>query len=274
VLFLFSCGNNKKEADKPKTEPVSLIADTTFQVQVDTVTVIKEEPEPPVLVNEYFDDFIYHFASDDNFQLKRVVFPLPYYDKDTPLKIEKNEWKHDSLFVGMNYYTLFFDSEEDIEMLGDTSRSSVQLEWVYMKPHLVKKYYFERIKGKWMLEALNQYPLQEAKKADFIDFFIKFSTDSVYQAEHLRNPLEFVTTDPDDDFAILETILDHNQWFAFRPELPDENFININYGQKNEDSSSTKIVYLKGIGNGFLNTLFFKKKHGKWGLYKFEDTSN
>ena len=87
------------------------------------------------------------------------------------------------------------------------------------------------------------------------------------------NPLIFVTSDPDDDFSILETTIDHNQWFAFRPSLPVERLSNINYGQSNDWDSSTKILALKGVGNGFSNLLYFRKETGKWILYKFEDTS-
>ena len=48
---------------------------------------------------------------------------------------------------------------------------------------------------------------------------------------------------------------------------------NINYGQRNDDDSPTKILALKGIGNGFSNILYFRRKAGEWELYKFEDTS-
>lgn len=50
-------------------------------------------------------------------------------------------------------------------------------------------------------------------------------------------------------------------------------FSNINYGQRNDDDSPTKILALKGIGNGFSNILYFRRKAGEWELYKFEDTS-
>ncbi|MDE6161926.1 MAG: DUF4348 domain-containing protein, partial [Bacteroides sp.] len=86
-------------------------------------------------------------------------------------------------------------------------------------------------------------------------------------------PLAFVTTDPDDDFSILETTLDLNQWFAFKPGLPTDRLSNVNYGQRNDDDSPTKILALKGIGNGFSNILYFRRKAGEWELYKFEDTS-
>lgn len=55
--------------------------------------------------------------------------------------------------------------------------------------------------------------------------------------------------------------------------LPADRLSNINYGQRNDDDSPTKILALKGIGNGFSNILYFRRKAGEWELYKFEDTS-
>jgi hypothetical protein len=54
----------------------------------------------------------------------------------------------------------------------------------------------------------------------------------------------------------------------FRPTV----LSNINYGQSNRDNSTTKILALKGIGNGFSNVLYFQRRGGQWELYKFEDT--
>ena len=194
-----------------------------------------EDPQP-IQADESFDDFIYNFASDDALQRQRVKFPLPYYKGDEKTNIEERNWKHDDLFTKQHYYTLLFDKEEDMDLVGDTSLTSVQVEWIFVKTRMVKKYYFERIKGAWILVA-------------------------------------FVTSDPDDDFSILETSLDLNQWFAFKPALPTDRLSNINYGQRNDDNSPTKILALKGIGNGFSNILYFRRKAGEWQLYKFEDTS-
>ncbi len=49
------------------------------------------------------------------------------------------------------------------------------------------------------------------------------------------------------NFSILETTLDLNQWYAFRPVLPVDKLSNINYGQKNSDYSNTKILKVNGI---------------------------
>jgi hypothetical protein len=273
-LFLFSCANKKKEV-----EPTAVVMDVTvdsIEFVEDTVFLIEPvEPSLPVTRNESFDDFIYAFAADTAFQCSRIVFPLPYYEEDTPLKIERKDWVHDALFVKQTYYTLLLDNEEEPDHIYDDLQTSVQIEWIYMKTHKVKRYYFERVDGHWMLEAINLRPIVKNKRTEFVDFFVRFAVDSLYQMEHIREPLRFVTTDPDNDFSIIETILDTEQWFAFKPVLPDEKLSNIIYGHETTDETPYMILQLKGIGNGFLNTLFFRRKpNGKWELYKFEDTSN
>lgn len=241
-------------------------ADTLQQAEA------KEEPKP-LEADELFDDFIFNYASDDALQRERTVFPLPYYSGDTPSKIEERFWKHDYLFTKQNYYTLLFDRESDMDMVGDTTLKSVQVEWIYLKTRMMKKYYFERKKGMWMLEAINLRHIEEDESENFVDFYTRFATDSLYQSRHIATPLQFVTIDPDDEFAILETTLDVNQWYAFRPPLPTDRLSNINYGQKNEDNSRTKILKVNGIGNGYSNVFYFRRRGGEWEMYKYEDTS-
>ena len=234
--------------------------------------MIEDQPKPTE-ADESFDDFIYNFASDDALQRQRIKFPLAFYNGDEKSNIDKRYWKHDYLFSKQHYYTLLFDKEEDMDLVGDTALTSVQVEWIYLKKRMVKKYYFERINGAWLMEAINLRPIEPDENENFVDFYCRFASDSLFQSQRVQNPLTFVTTDPDDDFSILETTLDQNQWFAFKPELPTDKLSNINYGQRNADHSSTKILALKGVGNGFSNVLYFKRKGGEWQLYKFEDVS-
>ena len=271
VERLFSCGNRKTKMDPFATitemvDSAGHEADTLQQAEV------KEEPEP-LEADELFDDFIFNYASDEALQRARTEFPLPYYNRDTPSKIEERFWKHDYLFTKQNYYTLLFDRESDMDMVGDTALKSVQVEWIYLKTRMVKKYYFERKQGMWMLEAINLRHIEDGEGENFVDFYTRFVTDSLYQSEHIANPLQFVTIDPDDEFAILETTLDVNQWYAFRPSLPADKLSNINYGQKNEDNSNTKILKVNGIGNGYSNVFYFRRRGGEWKMYKYEDTS-
>ena len=270
LLALFvSCKDKKSKIDP--FAPITNLVDSALH-RKDTVAVPVETGPVPTEADESFNDFIYAYASDDQFQHQRTVFPLPYYNGEVPSKIEERFWKHDDLFTRQPYYTLLFDKEEDMDIVGDTSLKSVQVEWIYMKTQMVKKYYFQRKKGCWMLEAINLRPINKSEDEHFVEFFERFATDSLFQCERIRQPLVFVTNDPDDDFSILETTLELNQWFAFKPALPTDRLSNINYGQSNRDNSTTNILALKGIGNGFSNVLYFQRRGGQWELYKFEDT--
>lgn len=271
LLFIAACGNKQKTSDP--FAALTQMVDSARQQPDSLQQPVEDESPKPIEADELFDDFIFNYASDDALQRQRTIFPLPYYKDDTPVKIEKKYWEHDYLFSQQSYYTLLFDREEDMDMVGDTALTSVQVEWVYLKTRMIKKYYFERIKGAWMLEAINLRKIEKGENEAFVDFYARFVTDSVYQSKHIHTPLKFITIDPDDEFSILETTLDLNQWYAFRPILPTDRLSNINYGQKNEDQSTTKILKVNGIGNGYSTVFYFRKKRGEWELYKYEDTS-
>lgn len=224
--------------------------------------------------DELFDDFIFNFASDDKYQLNRISFPLPYRNLDRTSDIARNDWKYDELFAADSYYTLIFDRERDLDLISDTTLNAVQFEWIYFADRIMRSYQFNRIDGDWLLQGIVRERIPEPGESGFIRFFTRFSTDSLFQNASVREPLTFVTTDPDDDFSIIETTLPLNQWHAFKPDLPVIRMSNINYGQVIRSDSRNKIVILKGIGNGFSNTLYFKRKGKSWELYKFEDTSN
>lgn len=255
--------------------PLTSLVDSVTLQSIDSLKEMKDEEPIPVKADEIFDDFIYSFASDDRMQHQRILFPLPYYNKNKLLKIEEKEWVHDSLFLSQKYYTLLFDREEDMEMVQDTSLTSVQFEWIEMESHTIKKYYFERKKGAWILEAINKHQIDTKENEGFISFFYCFANDSIFQLERVASSLTFVTNDPEDDFSILETTMEQEQWLAFIPILPQDILTNINYGQRNRSDSKTKILSIKGINNGFFNSLYFRRRNnGDWELYKFEDLSN
>ena len=104
-----------------------------------------------------------------------------------------------------------------MEAEKDTTATSVKIEWIYLKTNKIKRYYFERLKGLWKLEAIDfaDMPENEDSKESFYEFYEHFANDSLFQQTRLHNPLKFVTVDPDDEFQIIETTLEAGQWFAF-----------------------------------------------------------
>lgn len=276
LIFLSSC--NYKKGNDPFSAITEMVdsAERIHKSKLDTDSIKKPiliQPIP-IKADELFEDFIYSYTSKEKFQLERTEFPLIFINDNDTSKIEQKFWKHDYIFSKQEFYTLLFDSEDDMELEGDTDLNEVQVDWVYLGTRKVKHYLFDRDNGAWLLKHISLQNLDEQQGSiDFFDFYFKFMNDSIYQRKHIKDPLDFVTVDPDDDFSILETTMDVDQWYAFKPELPADHLTNINYGQSNDQHSNTKILKLNGIGNGYSILLYFKKKNDEWGLYKYEDSS-
>ena len=103
-------------------------------------------------------------------------------------------------------------TQKNLEILRSYGNHIIEPGTGELASHLVgkmcirdRKYYFERIKGAWILEAINLRPIERDENEDFVEFFGHFATDSLFQSQRVREPLAFVTTDPDDDFSVLET---------------------------------------------------------------------
>ena len=271
---MLSCVGGKKNAD---TQEDALPVDTmAFMADTLEVEEVEEEPIVPASADESFADFLYNFALDEKLQLRRILFPLPYYTDSRKDSILKEDWKHVPLFSQQEFYTMLYDHLDDAELEKDTASTSVRIEWIDLKGRKLKRYYFERLYGWWKLEAIDDatMPKEENGQEDFYEFYERFANDSLFQAERVVDPLPFVAPDPDDDFNILETTIQKEQWFAFQPKLPGEFLTNVNYGQRLDGNSRTRVIELRGFGNGFCNTLYFRCRNGEWKLTRFEDLSN
>lgn len=268
-FVIAGCGDRVKKLG----ERIEKLADQWEPVEeVEEPVEIEEEEPEPVVQDGAFDDFFYAYVADRDFRMQRTKFPLPYYQYDEPLRLEEEQWASEDLFASGESFSVIFDKEEDLEMVVDTL-NSVQFEWITLENLEVEKLYFERIEGIWTLEAVNVRPLEEDDNADFVEFYKEFATDSIFQQEHVKDPLTYITVDPDNDFSILESFIDAEQWPAFRPDIPMERLSNIFYGQRNENASVEKILKLVNMEGGYFNLLYFRKFRGSWQLYRYEDTS-
>ena len=270
-LLLFSC---KEKVSTASVQLVEAVLSDTVCVSSDSLLVELSEFEKEVHEDELFDDFVYYFSTDKALQRKRVRFPLVVSKGGEIDSIPRKGWKHDYLFSKDSFYTLIFDKDEDMDLTADLAVDTAGIEWINIVDKEIKRYSFKRERGAWYLISIVQRPLESFDNANFFSFFHHFSTDDEYQSRMIRKPLKFVTTDPDDDFSVLETTLDIDQWMAFKPEFPTAVITNIDYGQRNKTGSATKVLALKGVDNGFSNLFYFRRKSGEdWVLYKFEDTS-
>ena len=273
--WMASCGGGKKHTavQEVAMESIDSVEDVADTLDVEEV---EEEQEVSTYAERVFADFLYNFATSEKFQLRRIVFPLPYYMDNKKDSIEKAEWVHDPLFSQQEFYTMLYDDLSVAELEKDTATTSVRIEWIDLKAKKMKRYYFERLYGWWKLEAIDDAMMtkDEGRQEDFYEFYERFANDSLFQAERVADPLPFVVPDPDDEFQILETTIQKAQWFTFQPNLPTGHLTNINYGQRLDRNSQTRVIEMRGFGNGFSNTLYFRCRNGKWKLTRFEDLGN
>lgn len=266
MMMFTTTGCKENKSTQADTTAIDSI-DTTA---TDTLEQLISEQQMPKAADELFDDFIFNFAANKKLQLNRIVFPLKVVDGKSVKSLNKSQWKMEHFFMDQGYYTLIFDNRKQMSLVKDTSINSVTLEKIYLNRERVKKYVFNRIDGKWMLTEVNTDAMYQNTNASFLSFYEKFATDSLYQTEHLNNPVHFSGPDPDDDFSTMTGDIDPDTWFAFAPELPSGLIYNIMYGQKYTQSNQ-KIFVMRGIANGMEMQLSFSRRGKEWFLTRLSE---
>ncbi len=113
-----------------------------------------------------------------------------------------------------------------------------------------------------MLEAINLRPINKSEDEHFVEFFERFATDSLFQCERIRQPLVFVTNDPDDDFSILET-----RWNSTNGLLSNRRFddvCRISTTDKATAITGTKIWRSKESVTDSPTVHYFQRRGGQW----------
>ncbi len=268
-LLLFSCTGRKAnmEEEIPVDSLVDSSEDTTVLSSVDSLSQLITETPMPRAADAMFDDFIFNFVANKRLQNERIVFPLHVTTHGKSSLIEKSQWKMERFFMRQGFYTLLFDDDEQMSHMKDTAVSEAIVEKFMLKKNEVSSYYFQRIKGAWMLIEVRTVPLEENSNTSFLTFYKRFVTDSLYQVESINSTVEFVGPDPDNEYTMMEGVITPDTWGAFAPQLPWKVLYNIVYG-KSEKKSGQKIFLLRGVSNGLELELRFKFDGNRWKLMK------
>ena len=265
VLIMFSCTGNK--ANQTEEVPADSVADSTDTTDVDSMELLITETPMPRAADAMFDDFLFNFLANKKLQKERVVFPLRVTENGNITKIEKDDWKMEHLFMRQGYYTLLFNSDKQMQLMKDTAVSEAVVEKIMLGKNQVKNYFFQRIKGAWLLREIKVTPIQSDANASFLAFYQRFVNDTAFQVKSISETVDFVGPDPDDDFNMMEGVITPDTWEAFAPTLPHKTLYNIIYGKPQEEGNQ-KIYLLRGVANGLEMELRFKKEGGRWMLKK------
>jgi hypothetical protein len=235
---------------------------------VDTLEQLITETPMPRAADAMFDDFVFNFVANKRLQLERIVFPLRVTNADGQTAMtEKSQWKMEHFFMRQGYYTLLFGDDKQMAHMKDTAVSEAVVEKIMLRKNEVKDYYFQRIKGAWMMREVRVTSIESNPNASFLAFYKRFVSDTTFQVKSINETVEFVGPDPDDDFNMMEGVITPDTWEAFAPQLPEKMLYNIIYG-KPVPEGNQKIFLMRGVANGLELELRFKRIGNRWLLTK------
>lgn len=255
--------NNGQSPTIPEetTKPQDTIIDTNPQVEV---------PIPPKKADELFDDFVYAFMHNKKFQHSRIQFPLTNIVEGQNEPIESNLWEHDPMYSERELYMTISPTTKVEQMAKDTSINFVLVQEINPVDESVKQYTFERKKAEWKLTEIthtNVNALEEG--AEFMSFYCKFTTDSVYQMAHVSSVIDINVQDEEDEER-LQGNISAEQWPDFAPILPKDELMCVRYG-KNYQSSKQRIVNIDSPSGDAGISMIFEKRNGEWTLIRYKN---
>lgn len=269
VISLTSC-NGKQSQDQEWVDSVLRACDS--QPEDSLVYEIEQEVLSDA-VDENFNDFIYTFTHNGEFQLERLQLPLKMMgESGEPLRVIRNttEFREEFNPSSKDYYVMLVSDISSMEEdYGSTAREA-QLDLIDLHKRQVREFGYARPDGKWTLKTAHVISFDNHSMSSFLDFYQHFVTDSVYQIAHIAEPLMISMPGEDDDVELIEGTIDPCQFPVFAPELPDGQFMVLDYNK--EALNAKRIVMIKcGMASSMMNILTFEQDGGVWRLISLEE---
>lgn len=271
VVMLFSCKNGRvseSSADVDSTSvEISDVPDTLSEVDEEI-----EEADESDRLDTSFDDFLFAFTHSDRLRSKRIVWPLAFTDVDGETrKISSLNFSSEFRFLKGDFYTVMYGDRKQVEMQkSDLQDSLVIVERIDLMEEDLRSYEFRLLSGKWMLTSMHDVIFHESDIYDFLTFYARFSSDTLYQETHVEQPLRVMVLDPDEDDTYIEGTINAEQWRSFCPDVPEGIISNIRYGIQHYNSRQM-ILQKSGSSNGLQELFFFTKEDNEWHLTRYEN---
>jgi len=271
ALLLFSCHNGRiteSDSDTDSTDiETCLEADTLSEVEEEI-----EEADETDRLDISFDDFLFAFTHSDRLQNKRIEWPLSYIDTEGGVrKIYSLNSSSEFRFLKGDFFTVMYGDRKQIEEQKlDTEDSVVTVERIDLQDEKLRKYEFRLLSGKWKLTSVHDVVFHESDIFDFLTFYARFSSDTLYQQAHVEQPLKVTVLDPEEDDAYIEGTINAEQWRSFCPDVPHGVISNIRYGVQKYNSRQM-IMQKSGSSNGMQELFIFAKEDNEWRLTTYEN---
>ncbi len=250
---------------------------TKTQKSSETTPTLKTQPAEPVVIEENFEvkqkltneesfmQFFSDFMFDQNFQKNRIIFPININDS---IIESKNKWNYNRFYMAKSFMpilhadtTTYFDKDVSVNVL--------KMSIISLENHITENYNFKRMQEGWKLINMQTQNIYSIKDVKFLKFLTRFSSDSIYQKEHVAFPLPDYHVDYDNDY---ETIYDSTEianWSYLDLNISLQQLMTLNLNEE----SNYRTIFFRGIENGIYVQYTFMKLENEWKLVKLEDYS-
>lgn len=272
AVLLFSCHNGRTTESATDVDST----ETETCLETDTLTEVDEEIEEADETDRLdmsFDDFMFAFTHSDRLQNKRIEWPLSYTDADGEVKkMYSLSSGSEFRFLKGDFFTVLYGDRKQIEeQKSELQQDSVVIvERIDLMEEKLRNYEFKLVSGKWKLTSMCDVVFHESDIFDFLTFYARFSSDSLYQQTHVEQPLRVMVLDPDEDDAYIEGTINAEQWSSFCPEVPHGVISNIRYGVQ-KYNHKRMIMQKSGSSNGLQEMFVFTKEDNEWHLSAYEN---
>lgn len=276
AVLMASCGLKKGDAEIIESNTRDG-EETLWEVEEDTLMQEEEElgldEEVTPALDGVFNDFLFAYLHSRTLRRQRTANPLRLEYIGRPAEmLEEFDPEFEFGFLSGEYFTTLYgnavqmQAEDDEEMEED---SLVSLQRINLNDGTIRNFLFVREGGHWQLDAIREATFHDDELSDFLAFYARFCTDSLFQSQSIANPLHVVLQDPDDEDGDIDGIIDADQWQTFCPDVPSGIISNIRKGQS---YGGQKIVLRKsGLSNGLQEVFTFTKERSGWHLSRYEN---
>ncbi|MBO7120036.1 MAG: DUF4348 domain-containing protein [Bacteroidaceae bacterium] len=269
---LLSCGNKGTDPSSDSTpEEEESLDSIPLLEEVEEELGISEENTP--LLDGVFNDFLFAYLHSRTLRQERTAKPLRLEHAERPAELlEDFNPEFEFSFMSGEYFTTLYGNtsqmhaEDDEELEED---SIVSLQRINLNDGTIRNYRFLREEGHWQLDAIREETFDDDDLSDFLGFYARFCSDSIFQSQSIANPLHIVIQDSEEDGGSINGIIDAEQWETFCSEVPSGIISNIRKGQS---YGGRRIVLRKsGLSNGLQEVFTFTKERGNWRLTRYEN---
>jgi len=273
LVALLSCGDHREQRAKGN----ELEWELGESLPADTLTEEEEElgfsEENNPRLDGVFNDFLFAYLHSRTLRRERTIKPLRLEHTTRPAEmLEQFDPEFEFGFLSGEYFTTLYgnarqmQAEDEEEMEED---SIVSLQRINLNDGTIRNFLFQREDGRWLLSAIREATFQDDDLCDFLGFYARFCTDSLFLAQSIADPLRIVIQDTDEEDGSIDGIIDADQWQTFCSEVPSGIISNIRKGQ--DYSGHTVVMRKSGLANGLQEVFTFTNERGNWRLTKYEN---